>query len=185
MVDSLRDMLVKAKSAKVTPSDAMRELQERMTRCGAHLRSAKGAREALDATKRQYETCLGEGLKIAGARELAPAVAAVQQILTSLAMLKAICGMFERGAGSRGSHCILDETGIEMHASLVDPATGRPYRFKKVNEELRKSVLCAAYNGKAEDLFDLRDEPVRPIPDRDIAFEPAWTEFREGKIFEV
>jgi hypothetical protein len=34
-------------------------------------------------------------------------------------------------------------------------------------------------------LFDLRDVAPRPVPDRQIAFESAWTEYREGKIYHL
>jgi len=185
VVVSLNDMLAKGKSAKGTPAEALRDLAVRMTRYGAHLRGRSGAEVALAETKAQYRKCVDEGLKVAGPRDLPAAVATIQQLLTSVAMLKAVCGMFERRVGSRGSHCILDDAGETMHPALVDPATGEPYRFKKENEELRRIVLSARYNSDAEDLFDLWDIPVRPIPDRNIAFEPAWTEFREGKIFEL
>ena len=91
--------------------------------------------------------------------------------------------MFERAAGSRGSHCILDEDGIEMHPGLIDPDTGEPYRFRRENEALRNQVLCARHDAAGEDLFELWDVAPRPIPDRDVAFEPAWAEFREGTIY--
>jgi hypothetical protein len=93
--------------------------------------------------------------------------------------------MFQRGAGSRGSHCILDADGVEMHPGLTDPATGRPYRFRAENESLRGTIVHLRYNPAAEDLFDAWDEAPRPIPDRDIAFEPAWAEFRDGKIYDL
>jgi hypothetical protein len=72
-----------------------------------------------------------------------------------------------------------------MHPLLIDPETDKPYRFLNENEDLRKTVLTLAYDESAPDLFTAADVPVRPIPQRDIAFEPAWTEYREGKIFEV
>jgi hypothetical protein len=100
-------------------------------------------------------------------------------------MLKVICEMFQRGAGSRGSHCILAADGVEMHPALVDPDTGKPYRFCPENADLRNSILHLRYNSDAEDLFDVWDSPPRAIPSRDIAFEPAWAEFREGRIYKV
>jgi hypothetical protein len=139
----------------------------------------------LAAAKAQYRRCLEKGLKLSSPAQLREAVLAEQQCLTHLAMLKAICGMFDRQAGSRGSHCILDEHGIEMHPALVDPETNRPYRFRQENTELRNRILHLRYNPAAEDLFDLWDEPPRPIPDRQIAFEPAWAEFREGRIYRM
>ncbi len=184
-VEALKDMLEKGASAGTSPSQALRTLQERMTRAGAHLRSREGSEAALEETKADYRRFASEGLKVASPRDLPAAVAAMQQTLTAVAMLKAIKGMFERGVGSRGSHCILDESGVEMHPELTDPDTGQPYRFKAENEALRKVVLTAEYNPKSADLFDLADVRVRPVPARDIAFEPAWTEYREGKIYEL
>ena len=99
-------------------------------------------------------------------------------------MLKAICGMLQRGAGSRGSHCVLDEAGTEMHPALIDPATHKPYAFRPENLALRNHILYVSYNGENPDLFDLRDEAPRPMNDRDVPFETAWGEFREGKVFE-
>ena len=185
-VGRLDAIVRKAASATVTPAEALAEIGRRMTRFGAHLRSRDGARRALDEALAQYRRLLDGGLKIDPTpADLAAAVAAVQQCLTHVAMLKAVCGMFDRGAGSRGSHCILADDGIEMHPALIDPATERPYRFREENTALRDRILCLRYDADADGLFALRDVPARPIPDRDIAFEPAWTEFREGKIFDV
>jgi succinate dehydrogenase/fumarate reductase flavoprotein subunit len=185
VVAELNELLAKRKAASVTPDEAMDEIRRRMTRYGAHIRSRDGSARAMEEAKTQYRRLLSEGLRFDSARKLAEAVRTIQQCLTHVAFLKAIRGMIDRGAGSRGSHCILDEGGVEMHPALIDPDAGRPYRFKPENEALRNSVLYARYDPGAEDLFDLWDVPVRPIPRREIAFEPAWTEFREGRIYEV
>jgi hypothetical protein len=80
---------------------------------------------------------------------------------------------------------VLAEDGIEMHPKLIDPATGAAYRFKPENQALRDSILLIRLDETSEDLFALRDQAPRPIPQREIAFEPAWTEYREGKIYDV
>ena len=178
-------LLARRATAKVTAAEVMAEIGERMTRYGAHLRSRDGATKALAAAKAQYARLSAEGVKFATTAELPEAVIAVQQCLTQVAMLKAICAMFERGAGSRGSHCILDPQGIEMHPKLVDPETGQPYRLKSENEALRNEIVQLAYSPKAADLFEVKIVAPRPLPDRNIAFEPAWTEFREGTIYKV
>ncbi len=172
-------------AADVTPAEAMVEIRDRMTRYGAHLRSRGGASGALKAAKDQYARLLHKGLKVSAPGQLAAAVQALQQCLTHVAVLKAICAMFDRGAGSRGSHCILDDSGIEMHPALIDPATGRPYRFKEENQSLRNEILQLTYNPAAPDLFDVDIVEPRAVPDRNIAFEVAWAEFREGKIYEL
>jgi len=181
----LRTMLAKGPSARASPSEAMAEIAQRMTRFGAHLRSRGGAEAAFEAAKRQYRRCLEEGLKIDSSAQLRQAVLTIQQCLTHVAMLKAVCGMFQRAAGSRGSHCILDEEGAVMHPALIDPDNGKPYRFRQENLSLRETILHLRYDGAAEDLFELWDEQVRAIPDRQIAFEPAWAEFRRGEIYNV
>ena len=180
----LAEMLARGRAATATAGEAMAEIGERMTRFGAHLRSRRGAAEALADAKRQLAQVRREGLKVASAKDLPAAVRAQQQCLTHLAMLKAICAMLDRGAGSRGSHCILDEAGVQMHPALIDPASGQPYRVKAENEDLRKSILHLRYNEAAADLFDAWDVPVRPIPDRQVAFEPAWAQYRQGQIYD-
>ncbi len=184
-VGRLQKLRRQASSAEQSCQQAMDEIRQRMTLCGAHLRSRAGAAQALAEAIKQYKNLQEKGMKLPDPNRLDVAVATLQQCLTHIAMLKAICGMFERSAGSRGSHCLLDETGIEMHPALIDPATSKPYRFKEENEALRRMILHARYNPDAEDLFDLWDVELRPIPCRDIAFEVAWAEFRQGKIFQV
>jgi succinate dehydrogenase/fumarate reductase flavoprotein subunit len=177
-------LLAKRATAKVTAAEVMAEIGERMTRYGAHLRSRDGATKALAAAKTQYAALLADGVKFSKMADLPQAVVAMQQCLTQVALLKAICAMFERGVGSRGSHCILDPQGTEMHPKLIDADTGKPYRFKPENESLRNEIVQLAFDEKSADLFAVKIVKPRPVPDRNIAFEPAWTEFREGKIYQ-
>ena len=166
-----------------TPAEALAEIARRMTRCGAHLRSPtlarRGAAEALEQVRRIQR----EGLKLRRAQDLVAALHARQQCLTHLAMLIAVREMLARGAGSRGSHCVLDPSGQEMHPRLIDPETRTPYRLKPENLELRDHLLVLRHNAQAAELFECRDDRPRPAPDRDIAFETAWREFRQGKIY--
>jgi succinate dehydrogenase/fumarate reductase flavoprotein subunit len=177
-------MLAQGSAAKQAPAAAMDEIRRRMTRFGAHLRSERGAAEALDAALKQFVDIERDGLKVASPAQLHAAVTVRQQCLTQIAQLKAICALFERGAGSRGSHCILADDGVEMHPALVDPATQKPYRFRNENESLRNSILCLRYNPKAKDLFDAFDVAPRPIPHRDVAFEVTWTQYRNREIYD-
>ncbi len=184
-VKCIAAIVEKGKNASVSIDEAMSEIRRRMTRYGAQLRSRDAAARALLDAVAQLERITSEGLKIESARKFPQAALVVQQCLAHVAILKAICGMFDRGAGSRGSHCILDSDGVEMHPKLTDPAGGRPYRFLPENETLRDEILCVKYNPDANGLFDVRVVSPRPIPDREIAFEPAWAEYREGKIYDV
>ena len=185
-VEGLKAHLAKGDATTAqTPAEAMAEIGRRMTRYGAHLRSQLGSAGALAEALAQYAAIRNGGLRIDSPAMIADAVAAEQQCLTHIAMLKSICGMFDCAAGSRGSHCILADDGVEMHPGLVDPDSGQPYRFRPENEALRAAILTTKHNPKSPDLFDLSQTPPRQVPTREIAFEPAWREYREGRIYHV
>jgi hypothetical protein len=177
----VRNML-SAKAAP-RPEDVLAEIGTRMTRYAAHIRSTGTIGAALAAAEAQYRRICKGGIRAASAAGLPAAIQARQQCLTQVAMLYAIAQMLQRGAGSRGSHCVLDESGQEMHPRLIDPDTRKPYKAKPENQALRDHILVVRYRNERE-LFTCRDERPRPIPDRDIAFELAWREYRENRIYE-
>ncbi|MFW6133064.1 MAG: FAD-binding protein [Planctomycetota bacterium] len=166
-----------------TAEQVMDDIRQRMTRYGAQLRWRDGADGALSDAVAQYRRLVERGVRTGSRGDRVDAVAALQQCLTHAAILKAVCAMFERGAGSRGSHCILDESGTEMHPYLIDPATDRPYRFVEENEALRDEILRLRYDPDAADLFGVWAVSPRQIPVYDEAFEPTWTAYREDRIF--
>ena len=178
-------LIAKRKDATQTPADVLDEIGTRMTTYAAHLRSEAGVAKALADAKAQCARIHEQGLRFDSLKQLPDAIIAVQQSLTQVAILKAQAVLFARGVGSRGSHCILDSQGVEMHPNLTDPETGAPYRFRSENEALRNEILCIAFDRAADDLFTTRLVAPRPVPAREIAFEPAWTEYREGKIYEL
>ena len=190
-VAEVRKVRKQGEAAEQTPAEALAEIGRRMTRCGAHLRSKPAAAEAYKQAVAQCNALAETGLRIDKPADLRQAFGVRQQCLTHAAILKAICELFDRGAGSRGSHCILDPEGTEMHPDLVDPETGKPYRCKPDNEDLRQEILlvglAAALGNEVDpdDPFCAKTEAPRPIPDRRIAFEPAWTEYRTGRIYKV
>ena len=98
---------------------------------------------------------------------------------------EAVVELLRQGSGSRGSHLVLAEDGLEIHKDVVDQATGNPVRFKPENVELRKSVLRIEFDPKAKDLFTCVTVTPRPAPTERKAFEPAWQDYREGKIYDL
>jgi hypothetical protein len=70
-----------------------------------------------------------------------------------------------------------------MHERLIDPGTDQPYRIRPENVSLRQTILRIRHEPGRPDLFVAEDVPVRPIPRRETAFEPAWAEFRAGRIY--
>jgi hypothetical protein len=66
---------------------------------------------------------------------------------------------------------------------VIDKATGKPLKFKPENESLRSTVLQVEYDEGSPDLFRCRNIKLRPAPTDRKAFEPAWQDEREGKIY--
>jgi len=117
------------------------------------------------------------------AKDIITAVQAEHLALTSVAYLKAIVELVEQGSGSRGSHLVLAEDGIEIHPDIANKATGEPLRSKPENRALRNSILRIKYDPQATDLFTCENTPVREAPADKKAFELAWRDYRERKIY--
>jgi hypothetical protein len=130
-----------------------------------------------------YRKIRQTGLRLAGPADLPRAIEARSACLTHVAFLRALEDYVARGGGSRGSYVVLDSKGAPMPRDLIDTAGGEAPHMRPENQELRKTVQELRFSPEAEGLFDIRIVPVRPIPERDLAFEPAWSAFREKRIF--
>ncbi|MGA2799077.1 MAG: FAD-binding protein [Thermoguttaceae bacterium] len=164
--------------------EVMGEIRRRMTASAGHIRRLEDARAAL---AKAVELCrqIGQrGLAAQSAQEAVAAIRARHLALTSVVYLKAIATLLEQGGGSRGSHLVLSEDGVEIHPSVIDQSTGRPLRFKKENVELRKEILQVQFDPENKDLFACRNVAPRLAGKPPAAFEPAWEDFREGKIYQ-
>ena len=87
------------------------------------------------------------------------------------------------GSGSRGSHLVLNEDGSGIHPDVKDPDTGKPLKFKQENKDLRNTIIRIQFN-QAADKFESQTVAVRSAPKDRKAFEPAWTDYRQGKIYQ-
>ena len=121
--------------------------------------------------------------KLTKARDLVTAVKARHLCLASVGYLKAIVELLERDSGSRGSHLVLSDDGIEIHPDVIDKTSGKPLKFKAENEALRNSILRTEFDKSLPDLFRCTETKLRPAPTDRKAFEPAWQDYREGKIY--
>ena len=171
-------------SDAATPHKALDEIRDRMTRHAAHLRDARAIGAARAEAETQLDRIARHGFRITSRKEAVDAVAAQSMALTQLAFLRAIEDYIQRGGGSRGSYVVLDPDGTAMPECLRDPATGELPRCRAENAALRQTIQEIRFAPETNGLFDVTHVPVRPIPDKDVAFEPAWTAFREGKIFQ-
>ena len=165
------------------PQEAIEEIQGRMTASGGHIRESRDAQKALKEAVKLYKDMKQQGFELKGAGSIVQAIQAEHLALTSVAYLKAIAELLKQGSGSRGSHLVLSEDGIEIHPDVIDKAAGKPLKFKPENQSLRSSVLQVEYDEGSPDLFRFSNVELRPAPTDRKAFEPAWQDYREGKIY--
>jgi len=172
-----------ASTGKQSGAEVIKEIQHRMTTSGGHIRELNDAKKALADAAALYRSIKDDGLKIDAPKDLIAAVQARQLSLGSVGYLKAIVALLEQGSGSRGSHLVVSADGVEIHPDVIDKATGRPLRYKPENEELRKTILRVWMDEGSPDLFKAENIKIRPLPRDRKAFEPAWQDYREGKIY--
>jgi hypothetical protein len=79
----------------------------------------------------------------------------------------------------------LSPHGIPIHPEILNKATGEPLMFKPENEDLRNKILRTQYDETSHDLFKCKAIAPRTAPTERKTFEPAWQDYREGKIYEM
>jgi len=179
-------------SSGLVPEQVIENIQNRMTASAGHIRELNAARAALKEAVKLYKDIQQHGLKLAlsaaegleHTKEIITAIRAEHLALASVAYLKAIVELLRQGSGSRGSHLVLVEDGVQIHHDIINQMTGKTLKFKPENESLKDSILQVEYNESSPDLFQCRNVKPRPIPTDRKAFEPAWQDYREGRIYD-
>jgi len=154
-----------------------------MTTYASHIREINDARNALAQAIALVNRIKEKGIALRSTIDIPAAVRAEHLALASAAYLKAIVTLLEQGSGSRGSHLVLLWGGNRISSTVVD-RDGNELRFKPENIELRNSILRVEYDLKQTDMFRCENVTPRPIPAERKAFEPAWKNYRLGKIYE-
>jgi len=180
-VDRLNRMT--ASSGTKTPTEVIKQIQSRMTVSGGHIREIADAQKALADAVALYKKTDTAGFKLTETADLVTAVQARHLALASVGYLKAIVELLKQGEGSRGSHLVLSQDGVQIHPDVIDKATGKPLKFKPENQALRDSILRVWMDIQSGDLFSTETVSPRPVPKDRKAFEPAWRDYREGKIY--
>ncbi|MGD8499960.1 MAG: FAD-binding protein [Phycisphaerales bacterium] len=170
-------------SSGLVPEVVLEEVRNRMTTSAGHIRESNDARKALGEAVKLCKDIQQNGLRLEDAKALIAAIQAEHLALTSVAYLKAVVELLKLGSGSRGSHLVLSEDGIEIHPDVIDKATGKPLKFKPENQSLRDSILQIEYDEGSPDLLRSTNVQLRPTPTDRKAFEPAWQDYREGRIY--
>ncbi|MFQ6036909.1 MAG: FAD-binding protein, partial [Sedimentisphaerales bacterium] len=140
-------------SSGLVPEIVIENIQNRMTASAGHIRELNDARRALKQAVKLYKDIQQHGFKLEEAKEIVTAVRAEHLALASVAYLKAIVELLEQGSGSRGSHLVLAEDGVQIHPNIINEAAGKVLKFKPENEQLRNSILQVKYDESSSDLF--------------------------------
>ena len=172
-------------SSGLDPKEVLEEIRNRMTTSAGHIRELNDADKALKEAVELCKSIKQKGFRLKKAKDVVKAIQAEHLALTSVAFIKAVVELLKQGSGSRGSHLVLVEDGVEIHPDVINKATGEALRFKPENESLRQSVLQVEYDESSAHLFTCSNVKLRPAPTERKAFEPAWQDYREGKIYGV
>jgi succinate dehydrogenase/fumarate reductase flavoprotein subunit len=170
-------------SSGLNPEETLKEIKSRMTASGGHIRQLNDAQTALKEAVELYKNIKQTGFNSVDNRSFITSIQAEHLALASIGYLKAVVELLNQDSGSRGSHLVLDTDGIEIHPDVIDKATNKPLKFKPENQLLRSSILQIEYVQNSPDFFQSSTIELRPAPAERKAFEPAWMDYREGKIY--
>ncbi|MBE0461533.1 MAG: FAD-binding protein [Candidatus Aminicenantes bacterium] len=152
--------------------DSRKEIQERMSGCGAHIRYPEKTKEAVDEAWNLYSR-MKEQIRVPSREALADAFKNIDLCLTHALYLEAIKEYLEKGGQSRGSYLVVDPEGKKPC-----PELGEEWRFRVTPEDafVNKNILEIYLD---ED-FKIKKQwvPIRPIPQEEPWFEKVWNEFK-------
>lgn len=160
---------------KASPRTMERQrMQERMSKCAAHIRRREDVEQALMDAKGQWQRFKQGDIRLAGRGELVEFFQDRQLCLMHLAVLTGIDAYLQRGGGSRGSYLVLAGDGEELLPQLGS------WRAVGEDQRLRGQIQQLRFDGER---FHVEWVPVRPIPQDDFWFENVWNEYRLGTVF--
>jgi succinate dehydrogenase/fumarate reductase flavoprotein subunit len=178
-VTRLLDLLARWRGSKARWQSAREEFQARMTKAGAHIRSATVLAEAVPEARKQYLRLLAEGTRCATLKDAAEALRNLQLCFAHVAYLDAVKFAIDSGVGSRGSAIVLDANGTSSHKDL-----GSEWRFVQQDTSFQDKVLETDVTSAESATFRHAWVPRRPLPKADSWFETAWAAYRDGKIYD-
>jgi hypothetical protein len=146
-------------------------LEERMSRLGAHIRSADGAKQGAEEALTQL-AAVENGVKLKEGKNL-PLLFKLRDLLVSqFVYFNAIIDYIQKGGGSRGSYLVLDKKGITPSDKLSGSFT---YRMDK-----------GAFDSKIQEIVyefgkcNIQWRDVRPMPQGNNWFENVWKDYLDG-----
>lgn len=155
---------------------ALAEIRERMSACGAHVRDAADiARE----TPRAWALVerLRRDLRVSSARSLPEAFKVLDLALTHAVYLEAIREYLDRGGNSRGSYLVPDSGG-RLPCPGLDGRWG--FSLAAQDDFVSGKILEIGLDEKGAVKKAWVD--VRPIPSAETWFENVWNDFLMDRI---
>jgi len=156
-------------------SSEREEMQVRMSRAGANIRSGRSVYEALAQNKAQQKRFANPSID--DPHTLRNLYRLRDLLVSQQVYLEAIADYIERGGTSRGSYLIYDESGEKPTDMLPDD-----FRFSLEDRGFDRKIQEITYHPEGSTV-EWRD--VRPIPDEDIWFERVWRNWRDENIYKA
>ena len=166
-------------NATAAPSSWLAErqqMQERMSRAGAHIRAADTIEVALSEARAQLSRLQSSGCSHSGTATRVEALRTRSLIFAHLAYLDAIAFQIASATGSRGSAMVQTPGATPIHPKLPAEWTFTPEDRNFLTQVLETSP-------QPDNTFAHKWVPCRPIPESDTWFETAWAAFRNGDIY--
>lgn len=151
-----------------------RQIQDRMTRAGAHIRSLEQADTGAAAALNQLKNLVAE-TQISSPLELGLCFQNYDLLLCQYVYLAAVKDYITKGGKSRGSYLVYDPAG-----ELPLPQLPEEFRFSLTEDPyFHKHIQRVQLNG-----FDCSFswDPVRPLPRDSGWFETVWNDYLAGRI---
>ena len=152
------------------------EIQERMSTCGAHIRSKEKINDAVEQAWALYEK-LQAKMKIPSVKNIPAAFKNLDLCLTHSFYLEAIQEYLEKEGKSRGSYLVMDENGETPSDEL-----GEEWKFSLADNEsfVNQKILELYLDDQGNVQKNWKD--IRPIPVEDTWFENVWNKFMKDEI---
>jgi succinate dehydrogenase/fumarate reductase flavoprotein subunit len=161
-----------------TAMECRSEIQRRMSRHGAQIRTASEIGRAISDAWHSLEEIEARG-RIVHREELPGAFRTSELALTHAVYLEAIGEYVARDGKSRGSYLVRDPDGDQCCMTISDD-----WRYSLADQEAFVSRHILELEVDSDRKVHKKWIPVRPVPVVDRWFENVWREYRNGTIFE-
>jgi succinate dehydrogenase/fumarate reductase flavoprotein subunit len=177
-VQNVWQWIEQCKGAPRSWNDVLKEVRERMSLAGAHIRAESMVEVEMFKARELAQVVMDSGCGYASKLDLKHAFRTRQLCYAHAVYLQAIGFALQSKVGSRGSSIVLDSHGEKIHGLLDDD-----WKILPENPEFRAKVLETEANPDGVVLNEWID--CHPVPEIDSWFETTWADFRKGEIYKT